>query len=310
MGVERTAVQPYRGSPIYFKRASLAFMTACGRTPVPLSAEYRPCMQARRKSCQLESSRGIASKWEHESHLPKRFLSLHDAVRRSLFGDNYISTSCCLSTRCYRNPDVERKCSEMKTIDIASSLQVVIFCLVWMLGISTLVAGAAVPVEKKWIVDGVDRVALVYAPSTAAASPTPVVFAFHGHGGTMQHAARMFAYHKHWPEAIVVYLQGLHTPGKLTDPEGIRPGWQHGAGAEQDRDLKFFDVILAKQKLDYQVDGSRIYSTGHSNGSGFTCLLWSRRVLHYDLIGFSIVNSSPSTFSKHEQSHAPEACKS
>ena len=65
----------------------------------------------------------------------------------------------------------------MKTIDIAFSFQVVIFCLVWIFGISTAVAGAAVPIEKKCTFDGVDRVGLVYAPSTAAASPTPVVFA-------------------------------------------------------------------------------------------------------------------------------------
>jgi len=72
--------------------------------------------------------------------------------------------------------------------------RVVIACLVWILGISTLFAVAPVPVEQKWVVDGVDRIGLVYTPSSAEASPTPVVFAFHGHGGTMQNAARLFAY--------------------------------------------------------------------------------------------------------------------
>jgi hypothetical protein len=75
--------------------------------------------------------------------------------------------------------------------------------------------------------------------------PTPVVFVFHGHGGTAFQAGRSFAMHKHWPEAISVYLQGLNTPGKLTDPEGKKPGWQHGAGAEGDRDLKLFDAVMA-----------------------------------------------------------------
>jgi len=165
----------------------------------------------------------------------------------------------------------------MKPNNIAFYFRAFISCLVWVLGISTMYAVDPVPVEKKWVVDGVDRVGLVYAPTLATTSPTPVMFAFHGHGGTMQHAARTFAYHKHWPEAIVVYLQGLNTPGKLTDPEGKKPGWQHGAGAEKDRDLKFFDVVLTKLKSDYQVDESRIYSTGHSNGGGFTYLLWSQR---------------------------------
>ncbi len=156
-------------------------------------------------------------------------------------------------------------------------LFVFIVGLAWTIGVPNLVAADSAPVEHKWFVGGVDRVGLVYAPSSANARPTPVVFAFHGHGGTMQQAARSFAYHKHWPEAIVVYLQGLKTPGKLTDPEGKKPGWQHGAGAEQDRDLKFFDMVLTKLKSDYQVDESRIYSTGHSNGGGFTYLLWSQR---------------------------------
>jgi len=165
----------------------------------------------------------------------------------------------------------------MKPKDLASYFRSVISCLVWVLGISTVVAVDPVPVEKKWEVDGVDREGLVYAPTLATTSPTPVVFAFHGHGGTMQHSSRTFAYHKHWPEAIVVYLQGLNTAGKLTDPEGKKPGWQHGVGAEQDRDLKFFDMVLSQLKSDYQVDESRIYSTGHSNGGGFTYLLWSQR---------------------------------
>ena len=62
--------------------------------------------------------------------------------------------------------------------------------------------------EMDWKVDGVDRQALVYIPAAADKEQAPVVFAFHGHGGTMAHAARTFAYHKHWPEAIVVYMQG------------------------------------------------------------------------------------------------------
>ena len=80
-----------------------------------------------------------------------------------------------------------------------------------------------------------------------------------------------------WPEAAVVYMQGLNTPGKLTDPEGKRPGWQHGPGDQGDRDLKFFDTVLADLRKELHVDDRRIYSTGHSNGGGFTYLLWATR---------------------------------
>jgi len=133
------------------------------------------------------------------------------------------------------------------------------------------------PVEREWKVGSDARKAIVYAPMTATKEPTPVVFAFHGHGGTTGHAARTMAYQKQWPEAIVVYMQGLNTPGRLTDPEGKKSGWQPGQGDQQDRDLKFFDAVLASLKADYKIDEKRIYATGHSNGGSFTYLLWATR---------------------------------
>jgi len=126
-------------------------------------------------------------------------------------------------------------------------------------------------------VDGVQREALVYIPASAKTADTPVVFAFHGHGGSARNALRSFAMNEHWPEAISVYMQGLPTRGELTDHAGRRDGWQAKAGDEQDRDLKFFDAVLARLKKGYRVDARRIYATGHSNGGGFTYLLWLTR---------------------------------
>ncbi len=131
--------------------------------------------------------------------------------------------------------------------------------------------------RREWTVEGVSRQALVYVPASAKTNLTPVVFAFHGHGGSMGGAARMFRFHKEWPEAIVVYMQGLRTAGKLTDPEGKRSGWQNAPGQLGDRDLKFFDAVLASLRQDYQVDNRRVYATGHSNGGYFTYLLWAMR---------------------------------
>jgi polyhydroxybutyrate depolymerase len=138
-------------------------------------------------------------------------------------------------------------------------------------------AFAAEPARQTWTLDGVEREGLVYVPESAAKSPTPVVFVFHGHGGTMRNAARQFRMHELWPEAISVYLQGLNTPGQLTDPEGKKPGWQRTPGDQGDRDLKLFDAVLASLKKSHKVDETRIYSTGHSNGGGFTYLLWAAR---------------------------------
>jgi polyhydroxybutyrate depolymerase len=126
-------------------------------------------------------------------------------------------------------------------------------------------------------VEETPRTALVYAPATAREKAAPLVFVWHGHGGGMTQAALSFAMHRHWPEAICVYPQGLPTPGPLTDPEGKRTGWQHAAGEQGDRDFKFFDALLTKLKTDYKVDEKRVYSTGHSNGGQFTYLLWAER---------------------------------
>src|SRR5262249_24828108 len=99
--------------------------------------------------------------------------------------------------------------------------------------------------RRSLTVDGVARTALVYASAKAKTTSTPVVFVFHGHGGSAENAARSFAMSRHWPEAISVYMQGLDTPGQLTDPQGNRPGWQAAVGDQKDRDLKFFDATLA-----------------------------------------------------------------
>ena len=131
--------------------------------------------------------------------------------------------------------------------------------------------------RQQWTVDGIVREALVYVPPQARTNNVPVVFAFHGHGGSMRNAARSFGFHTRWPEAIVVYPQGLNTPGRLTDPEGKKPGWQSAVGDEGDRDLKLFDAMLASLQKDYKVDAKRLYATGHSNGGGFTYLLWAAR---------------------------------
>jgi len=153
--------------------------------------------------------------------------------------------------------------------------------------------------RREWKIADDTREALVYVPATAKTNAAPIVFAFHGHGGSMKNAANTFRYHTIWPEAIVVYMQGLNTPGRLTDPEGKKPGWQHSVGAQDDRDLKFFDAVFASLKKDYKVDSKRIYSTGHSNGGGFTYLLWEARGKQFAAfapsasIGRSLVEKDP-----------------
>ena len=143
--------------------------------------------------------------------------------------------------------------------------------------IGSVVHAASMPLRQEWTVDGVVRQALVVAPQPAQTNAVPVVFVFHGHGGTMNQAARKFAIHTHWPAALVVYPQGLNGPGHLVDREGKQSGWQIARGDQGDRDLKFFDAMLATLHHDYRIDDKRIYATGHSNGGHFTYLLWAAR---------------------------------
>ena len=86
--------------------------------------------------------------------------------------------------------------------------------------IGSVVHAASMPLRQEWTVDGVVRQALVVAPQPAQTNAVPVVFVFHGQGGTMNQAARKFAIHTHWPAALVVYPQGLNGPGHLVDREG------------------------------------------------------------------------------------------
>jgi len=128
----------------------------------------------------------------------------------------------------------------------------------------------------KWKVDGVDRQALVYAPSKADASgKAPVILAFHGHGGDMNDAQRGMHFETYWPEAVVVYPQGLPT-NAAADPEGY--GWVYNlTEADGQRDVKFVDAMLATLHGKFPVDDERVYATGFSNGGMFSYVLWGAR---------------------------------
>jgi polyhydroxybutyrate depolymerase len=120
-----------------------------------------------------------------------------------------------------------------------------------------------------WKMGGDTREAIVYAPSRVPGGRTPLVFSFHGRGDNIEN----FQYTDHhvtWPEAIVVYFQGLATRGGLS-------GWQVERGDNDDRDLKLVDAAVASLRGKYNVDPDRIYATGFSNGAMFTYLLWAER---------------------------------
>jgi polyhydroxybutyrate depolymerase len=133
---------------------------------------------------------------------------------------------------------------------------------------------ATKPQTIHWTIDGAEREAIVFAPRSSHA--LPVVFVFHPHGGSAEGSVHAMHFQDDWPQAIVVYPQGLNTPTPR-DPGGTQSGWQREPGESQDRDVKFFDAMMTTLRMKYSVDSHRVYAAGFSNGATFTFLLWAER---------------------------------
>ena len=150
---------------------------------------------------------------------------------------------------------------------------------------ATTDAGPRAGIAMHWTIDGVQRDAIVFAPVTTSGAIRPaVVFAFHGHGGNAQRAAQQMHLQSVWPQAVVVYPQGLDSPTPL-DPSGLQPGWQFKSGDSNGRDLKLFDAMVATLKQRYRIDPRRIHTTGFSNGAIFSYLLWAERAKTIAAVG-------------------------
>lgn len=128
---------------------------------------------------------------------------------------------------------------------------------------------------RTYKVGELDRKAIIASPLKGDRD-IPVVFAFHGHGGNMRNAQRSFNLQPHWPEALMVYMEGIPT-ATPNDPQGKRNGWQVRAGLYGDRDLAFFDTVWKDVQKSFKIDKKRVYVMGHSNGGRFTYLLWAER---------------------------------
>jgi polyhydroxybutyrate depolymerase len=144
-------------------------------------------------------------------------------------------------------------------------------CGVILLIVLSAVVANAEAQNMTWTVDGTVRRALVYAPSKATRDKAPVVFAFHGGGDNIDHFT-IAGFQEAWPEALVVYMQALErTPGRGDT------GFQNADTTAANRDLKFFDTVLADLRQKFRVDDRRIFAAGFSNGARFMYLLWATR---------------------------------
>lgn len=124
-------------------------------------------------------------------------------------------------------------------------------------------------------IGGLTRHGIVCQP--AASTNAPLVLVFHGHGGCSFQMAVSTRIHDEWPQAMVVYADGL--PGVATphDPAGQETGWQLYPDQQENRDVQLVDALIDYFKASSGIDSSRVHAIGHSNGSRFVGVLWAAR---------------------------------
>lgn len=122
-------------------------------------------------------------------------------------------------------------------------------------------------------VDGLTRSFIVRMPAAYdGRTPSPLVFGFHPFGMNGDYMASRVPISRVWREAIVIYPTGVPRPRS-----GGGPAWQAAAGDLGDRDLHFFDAMLAWGREHACIDPQRVFVLGYSNGAGFAYLLACER---------------------------------
>jgi len=123
-------------------------------------------------------------------------------------------------------------------------------------------------------VNGTLRHAFVFPPRTNSSAP-PLLLAFHGYNGAVadgQDAEEFFHFARVWPEALVIYPQGLPTPSPA-NPQLIQPGWQYLPDTLDDRDVFYTDALVDWAAQEYGINTNRVFATGFSNGGVFSLVL-------------------------------------
>ena len=112
--------------------------------------------------------------------------------------------------------------------------------------------------------DGLDRYYFIYKPDNLNTNiSVPVLFALHGYGSS---ALSHLTYTNYFPLAdrdnfIVLYPQGTTTPT-------LSSHWNVGGWTSKStvKDIEFIETIIDLVKDKIQIDETRIYSSGMSNG--------------------------------------------
>ena len=113
--------------------------------------------------------------------------------------------------------------------------------------------------------DGQTRDYQIYIPNIYdGVSAVPLMFSFHGGGGTI---AGNIATNDLRPLANTENFIAVY-PQALTDPQNGDATWMHKAPTTHD-DIYFISAIIDTLSVQYNIDLSRVYACGYSNGGEF-----------------------------------------
>ena len=117
--------------------------------------------------------------------------------------------------------------------------------------------------------DNENREYLIYIPSSYDPnSATPILFAFHGFGGYNQYFINTADFRSLADQFnfVVVYPQGL-VCGDGTTWNTHPPGGDNKCSQD---DIGFFGALLYQISGNYNIDSSKVFLTGYSNGADFS----------------------------------------
>jgi polyhydroxybutyrate depolymerase len=141
-------------------------------------------------------------------------------------------------------------------------------------------------IQQSLTIHTIERTELICAPIPTS-TPIPVLLVFHGRGGSGVNIAEGTHFHELWPQALVVYLDGLPGISAPYDKEGRYPGWQLNPGEANNRDVDFVDATLISIEKQFKIDQKKVFAAGHSNGSRFLGVLWAMRAQRFAGFAFS-----------------------
>ena len=135
---------------------------------------------------------------------------------------------------------------------------------------------------------GIDRTFIVYVPSLYdGINPLPVLFMFHGLGGTAIGASSDYY---GWPDSsenngfFVVFPESRDELTPLPTSGGTKY-WIVNPGSSDSEDLDFVEEMIQWMDSRYKIRDTHIFCTGHSFGafSAITQLLISQKRISYNL---------------------------